>query len=271
MSEEQTGDNTPVNDEQAVPSTAPEAEVKPEGQTEASAAGKPEEAKKPNKVQERINQLTREKHEARQRNVELEERLKSLEAKATETKAPELVIPQEDSFDSDSDYQTAHAKYVADNAAAVAYERLSAEHKTRDEAGRQKERETELATKQKAFTANLESKRSGFQDFEDVAYGHSFMDTDLAEQLFDMDKGPEVAYHLGSHLDDAERIFSLPPVQRARELTRLEFKLEAIAPNKVSGAPDPITPLGNSESVSFDPDKLNAEEWRAWRNKQVHG
>lgn len=271
MSEDQSGDNTPSHDETVAPSTTPEAEAETKIEAEGSVAEESGQVKKPNKVQERINQLTREKHEARQKNAELEQRLKSLETKNAETKEPELVVPLEDSFDSDSDYQKAHAQYVANTAAAVAYDRLSAENETRDQASRQQARDTELATKAKTFAANLESKRSAFQDFEDVAYNHAFIDTDLAEQLLDMDKGPEVAYHLGSHLDDAERIFSLPPVQRARELTKLEFTLEAVKPNKVSGAPDPITPLGNSESVNFDPDKLTADEWRAYRNKQIYG
>ena len=50
------------------------------------------------------------------------------------------------------------------------------------------------------FNDNLDTKRDHFMDFESVAYGHSFMDMDLAEQIFDMDKGPEVAYHLPEQL-----------------------------------------------------------------------
>jgi len=263
MSEEQTGDNTP--DETVAPSTTTEAEVKTE------ATEKPEEAKKPNKVQERINQLTREKYEARQKNTELEERLKALESKTVETKEPDLVAPNEDSFDDDSDYQKAQSDYIAEKAAASAYSRIKAENDSRDVVSKQQDREKQLSVKQKAFNQNLESKRSNFEDFEGVAYGHQFMDVELAEQLFDMDKGPEVAYHLGSHLDAAERIFSLPPVQRARELTRLEFGMDSVTGKKVSDAPDPITPLGSSESVKGDPDKMSADEWRTWRNKQVHG
>ena len=264
--------NAPSHDEQAAPSPAPEAEAKLEGQADASATDKPEEAKKPNKVQERINQLTREKYEQRQENAELKARLDKLEAgKTPETEAPKLVAPDEDDFDSSQEYHTANAKYYADVSASAANSRISAENKSRDEETQQGKRQKEIEVKKAAFEEKLESKRANFEDFEDVAYGHKFMDMDLAEQIFDMDKGPEVAYHIGSNLDEASRIFALSPVQRARELTKLEFQVEALSPKKVSDAPDPINPLGNSEQVQTDPDKMTADEWQAWRNKQVHG
>jgi len=148
---------------------------------------------------------------------------------------------------------------------------VTADNNANKETATQNQRQEDVKTKKVAFEANLEGKRANFEDFEDVAYGHNFMDLDLAEQIFDMEKGPEVAYHLGAHLDEAERIFALSPVQRARELTKLEFQVEALKPKMVSGAPDPISPLGNSETVQTDPDKMTADEWRIWRNKQVHG
>lgn len=274
MTDDLTGqiENSPSHDEQAASSTAPEAEVKPvEGGAEASATETPEEPKKVNKVQERINQLTRKNHEEKQRNADLEARLAAIEANKPQEKAPELVAPNEDDFDSLQDYHTANAKYYADvSRQAATAEVTAADSANKAEAAQNKQQEA-IKAKKKAFEANLEGKRANFEDFEDVAYGHNFMDQDLAEQIFDMDKGPEVAYHLGAHLDEAERIFALPPVQRARELTKLEFQVEALKPKVVSDAPDPINPLGGSEKVETDPDKMTADEWRIWRNKQIHG
>ena len=96
------------------------------------------------------------------------------------------------------------------------------------------------------------------------------MSMDMAERLMDMDKGPEVAYHLGSHLDEAERIFALDPINQAIELTKLEYKVEALAPKKVSDAPDPITPIGNAETVNKSEDDMTDDEWLTWRNNQVN-
>jgi len=273
MSEDLQGEikATPSHDEKAAPSPATEAEVKPQGQAEASATEKPEEPKKVNKVQERINQLTRDKRERDLENAALKERLDKLEQAKPEVKPVERVAPSEDDFDTLQEYHTANAQYYADVSGDAADKRISASDSANKETAAVAQRNKDIETKKAAFEVNLEGKRANFENFDEVAYGHGFIDLDLAEQIFEMDKGPEVAYHLGSHLDIAERIFALSPVQRARELTKLEFQVEALTPKRVSDAPDPINPLGNSETIQTDPDKMNADEWRAWRNKQVHG
>jgi hypothetical protein len=272
MSNDPSGEvETPSHDVNAAPSTAPEAEVKPQGQAEVSATETPEEPKPVNKVQQRINQLTREKYEQRQENADLKARLDKLEQVKPEVPTEARVAPNEDDFDSLTEYHQANAKYYADVSGDAAQAKVTAADSANKETAAQDARQEAVKTKKTAFEANLDGKRGNFEDFEDVAYGHNFMDLDLAEQIFEMEKGPEVAYHLGSHLDEAERIFALSPVQRARELTKLEFQVEALKPKKVSDAPDPINPLGNSETVQTDPDKMTADEWRVWRNKQVHG
>jgi len=262
---------TASHDDTAAPSPAPEVEANAlQADVDTSATETPEEPKKVNKVQERINQLTREKHETRQENADLRARLDKLEA-GPAVKAPDLVAPDPDKFDTDQEYQTANAQYYADVSLKATDDRLAVENQETERNTRQQT----IETKKKAFDENVTSKRENFQDFEDVAYGHKFMDMDLAEQIFEMDKGPEVAYHLGAHLDEAARIFALNPVQRARELTKLEFQVEALKPKVVSGAPDPITPLGNSEAVDTAGDNgeniKSADEWREWRNKQLNG
>lgn len=260
-------DETVSQDANAESSTAPVADVN----AEASATETPEEPKKVNKVQERINQLTREKHQQKQENAELQERLAKLQQAKPVAQPEARVAPNEDDFDSQQDYHTANAKYYADVSGDAAQAKVTAADSESKATAAETQRQEAVKAKKAAFEANLNGKRDNFADFEDVAYGHEFMDLDLAEQIFDMDKGPEVAYHLGSHLDEAERIFALQPRERTRELTKLEFQVEALKPKLVSDAPDPLTPLGNNESVQADPDKMSADQWRTWRNKQVHG
>ncbi len=268
MSEDvqEQSENAPSHDENVESSTTTEAPNEP---TEGRESTPEPEAKKVNKVQERINQLTRKNYEERQRTAELEARIKTLESSEVAPKEPDLVAPIENDFTDYSEYQQANAKFVADTASNAAYDRITAEHQTRDQAAKADHRQQELKTKKATFDSNLDAKRANFEDFEDVAYGHQFMSVDMAERLFDMDKGPEVAYHLGSNLDVAEKIFSLDPIQQAIELTKLEFQVEALKPKVVSDAPDPITPLGNSETVDVDPDKMTADEWQVWRYKQL--
>ncbi len=266
MSEMEIADSSTVT-EAEVEVTEVDTEV---AETDASAAETPEEPKR-NRAQERINQLTREKHEERQRREELEARLSALESQKPETPESTSSAPQEMDFTSDAEYQRAQAEYVADQAAQKAYERLQADRQAADSQVQQRQQQEALAAKKTAFEESVNAKRDSFENFEEVAYGHPFMDTDLAEQIFDMEKGPEVAYHLGSHQDEAARIFALSPVQRARELTKLEFQVQALTPKVVSDAPDPISELGGNEPPPLNPDNMTADEWQAWRNKQLYG
>jgi len=115
-----------------------------------------------------------------------------------------------------------------------------------------------------AYTAG----KAAFPDF-DQAIGNLQMvgvTRDFLELATSSEAGPKLLHHLGTDLDEAARIASLPPVQMARELTRLEFKLsQPAAPKPVSKAPAPITPLGSSATTDADPSRMSDTEWYAHR------
>ena len=264
------------HDDNAASSTVPEANletVKTDVESEAGATEQPEPKK--DGYQKRINQLTAKNYEAEQRATELESRLKALETKPVVAEEPSLIAPDPDEFDTDQEYQTANAKYYAEVSGNAADARVNANVEAGNQERERQSRQDSIKAKKDAFDQNVDSKRGNFADFEDVAYGHKFMDIDLAEEIFDMDKGPEVAYHLGANLDEAARIFALDERGRTRELTRLEYQVEALAPKMVSDAPDPIKSLGNSESidnVGVNGENItDADEWQRWRNQQLHG
>lgn len=77
------------------------------------------------------------------------------------------------------------------------------------------------------------------------------------------DASAKLINHLGTDLDEAARIAALPPVQMARELTKLEYKLaQPAAPKPVSKAPAPISPIGSGRADDSMPrDDLPIEEW----------
>lgn len=263
-------ENAPSHDDNTDSSTVTEANATNETGAEASATEKTEQVKKANPVQERINQLTREKYEARQETAALEQRIKDLETRKVEEVKPKVVAPKEDDFNDYNEYQVANSEHIANSAADAAYERLSAENKVRDENSQKSARITELKSKKATFDQNLDTKRGNFQDFEEVAYGHRFMNESIASRIFGMEKGPEVAYHLGSHLDIAEKIFSLPEIDQAVELAKIEMQVEALKPKVVSDAPGAITPIQGSETVQKDPNDMNDDEWRKWRYAQLN-
>lgn len=103
-----------------------------------------------------------------------------------------------------------------------------------------------------------------FKDFDNAVSNLQLVGVgrDFLELATTSDAGAKLLHHLGSHLDEAERIASLPPVQMARELTRLEFKLtQKPGPKPVSNAPAPIAPISGSKGGTggYDPAMSDAE------------
>jgi hypothetical protein len=93
---------------------------------------------------------------------------------------------------------------------------------------------------------------------------------DFLELATSSDAGAKLLHHLGANLEEAERIASLSPVQMARELTRLEFKLGQPAPAKpVSNAPAPISPIGGTQGGSKSPSEMTDNEFAKWRKSQI--
>lgn len=83
------------------------------------------------------------------------------------------------------------------------------------------------------------------------------------------DAGHKLLHHLGTDMDEAARIMSLPPIQMARELTKLEFKLGQPATKPVSKAPAPIKPLGSGKAAGEGlSDDLPIEEWMRRHNQR---
>jgi len=109
--------------------------------------------------------------------------------------------------------------------------------------------------------------KSEFQDFDQsvanlhlVGVGREFL-----ELATTSDAGAKLLHHLGTNLDEAARIASLPPVHMARELTRLEIKLSQPQAKPVSNAPAPISPIGGKQGGSKAPAEMSDAEYAKWR------
>jgi hypothetical protein len=92
---------------------------------------------------------------------------------------------------------------------------------------------------------------------------------DSVESILGMDDAHKVLYTLGKNPEEAARILSLPPLQQGRELERLALKAGQPAPKAVSKAPAPISPVDGSLTVETDPSKMSTDEWMKWRAKNT--
>lgn len=95
------------------------------------------------------------------------------------------------------------------------------------------------------------------------------MNREFLEFTAASDAGAKLIHHLGKDLDEAARISTLPPVLMARELTRLELKLNQPHAKPVSKAPAPITPIAGSGVSSKDPAEMSDAEFAKWRRSQI--
>lgn len=227
-----------------------------------TADAKPVETPQPkerDKVQERIGELTR-------KNAKLEQQLNELLSKKQEEPKQELKAPKlEDSgYDEDAHrdamqrYYEAIAERKAEEAAAKLIEKREAEAKAK--------------AKDQTFTERLK-KLSG--DDYDLAVSAPVGSQEAADVIKESELAPEILLYLANNRGQAEKIAQLPPYVQAREIGRIEARLEmqktqAEQKPKVSEAPPPPPKIEATTAViDKDPDKMSVNEWLKWREKQL--
>lgn len=274
---EQT-EGTTVPDENAVSSPADEPKEVESGNTDTPAdTADPKDIEKPdekrrNKVsaEDRINQLTREKYEQKRRADELEQRFKEVEAKVAANQ-PEIKKPRYSDFDTEEEFDAAVHDYHKKVAAQE--QETQRRQETQQEEARRKQAESNQAAQK--FVSDLQKEKANYDGIDDVMKDEAFalitqqMSPDIIALIQSSDKNVALTYHLGTHLDEAERIATLPPVRAARELALLESRLELPTPKTISNAPDPIKSANGKTVTEKDPSKMTDKEFAEWRKKTM--
>ncbi len=247
-------------------------------------ADTPDKAPKKDAIQERIDKLTRDKYdalrEADRRSFELQQRdaeiarLKAL----TEDSANKQVAPASD-FPTLEQFGYDEGKYQA--AVAAHFTKLATEQgRTAAESLLKQERERLQAEQliKTWTTKEAEFLKSKPDYVEKVRNNPDLVVTnETAQVIRESPIGPQIAYYLGENTDAARAIAQLPPLAQAREIGRIEAKLEAAkAPQKpaVSQAPPPVGKVDADEGAtvvkvdSADSDTLSDQEWTRRRNAQ---
>lgn len=286
MSEVVVSSESPVVEDAPVPAkgaeVAPQEEPKPE-ETKAEAEGdaskdstegEQEKAEKPkkNRLQERFDELTRAREEARKeaeywRKLVME-RQEAQQQPATQTRDAE---PQLEQFSTELEYAKAHAKWVARQ---EAYALIQQREEAMQRAAQQREAETQV----QSYQARIAEARTRYSDYEEVMVTAPEipLPPHVSQALVESEFGPDIAYRLAKDPARIQRIVSLTPTAALREIGKVEAEIEAGRKSKavprVSNAPEPISPVdAKSSTPSRDaepgPDRPYSE-WLAWRNKQ---
>lgn len=172
---------------------------------------------------------------------------------------------------------SSYEEYSDDKAAVMVEDRIEqreAEQKAQraeeEKASRERTAKEEFDKVLKNWGASVEVAKTVHPDFEDVAgplMGTSEIPAgSLVEGwILDSPIGTEILYHFGSHRDELKSVLGKPALAQARELTKLEIKLEksvskdekpsqAAPPKqqKASRAPEPAKELGSGGGATRD-------------------
>lgn len=174
--------------------------------------------------------------------------------------------PSRDQFSDPAEYAAAQAIWKWQQSAA---QHAAGEASTAAERERHQAEQYELAERQVAqqqWAEQLVEARMKYADFDAVALAPDVPITEgIADIIRGSDAAADLAYYLGKNRAEAMRIAQMTPMSAARELGRIEASLAAPKPRTESKAPPPITPGKASGSGAKSPDKMSAEEYRAWR------
>ena len=222
---------------------------------------KPEEKVSPRRFERRIDRATKRAAEAEAKAAELERKIQSLESQRTVPADP--TAPKMSDFTDIEEY-------------AVAVKKHGIEQDRKERESKQQQEQTETA-KSKLVRDWAERSAEAEDEHEDYAekVGDLQPTTPWAIAIMESDIGPKVAYFLGTHLKEAQRIIALSPVSQIREIGKLEAKLSAQpeAPKKPSQAPKPISPVtGAAESgTSALGEPMPFEKYLSIGNKTFRG
>jgi hypothetical protein len=198
---------------------------------EGDGAGAEPAAKEKSAEQKRIDKLTWEKYQARRDEKAVSERLEQVLAE----------------------------KGGPDNEAVMALVRQEAERMASDQSF------NDVCNKVYAKGT------AAFKDFDNAVEALQVVgvDREFLEIVVDSDIAPKLLHYLGNNLDEADRINMLPPIQKARALTKLEYEINS---KPVSSAPEPIKHLnGNRSAVkkTLDTPGLTQAEFNKIRAEQI--
>ncbi|MCK5020320.1 MAG: hypothetical protein KAS32_24995 [Candidatus Peribacteraceae bacterium] len=264
-----TEGNTEASETQEVTATSATAsagEVTTDGDAvETTDAEKAEAAKN-----HEIAEARRKKNEAKQEAANERARAEEAERKLAEREAAALPQgrPNRDDFDTEEGYEDAVTDYrirvnAAENATKVA----------------DKDKKDKVASDRRKYGVGYEGAIERLDNFDEIAGDLDAMKlkATFTNQIMASDKAHDIVYHLGKNADEAKRIASLSDLEQAKELGKLEAKLEVSIPkNNITTAQDPGADLAGGgtntsggkrkETAREFADRRNSEEEAKWAN-----
>lgn len=228
-------------------------------------------------VHNRIDELTKEKHDAKraaedaQRERDYWREMAQRHAPKDDPKPAQAATPDEGEpvpptlMDCDFDDERYKQELAQYSRRWYQWQRTQEKKQEAEEARRQA-----FVTKEAAF-------RAQHPDYDAVVYNPNLPITKaVAEVLTETDDPPAVAYYLGQHPEEAAAIAQMTPHQIGRAIGRIEAKLSAPAsdaprqpePKRVTSAPAPVTTLTGVPTHKKDYGEMSQAEYEETRRKE---
>ena len=251
-----------------------------ESEAESPPADEENVEEKTDSFQERIDRITRFRREAEREAEALRQERDRTAKELAELRSQVESFHQssQDKTLADFDYNEAeYAKYLREQAVTQARTEAQKEAKRIAEEYRQQQ-EAEIRNREFAKRASEFAKEKS--DYFEVTSDPNLPFTQhMAELIQDSDIGPQVAYYLARHPDEAYDISRATPSAQGRLIGKLESKLsQAIEAEKKKQSKAPPPPKGKVKGVEpgfktdpTDPtsDKMSDKEWLARREAQI--
>lgn len=237
-----------------VPAT-PEATQEPQQEpATAETDARPEQPRdEAGRFQKRVNELTREKYEARRQAEQLQQRLQQLEQEVSQYRQTPAPDPQYD--------PEGYIAHIAETRAREFIERERSQLSQQQEEQRFHAMASDYGQRADAFAET-------HPDFAEAAanFGHIIGENyAVAEVLFASEHGPAVVHYLGTHLDEAAKVASLPPHLATAHIARIEARVSAPKTKPVTHAPAPPPTVGGGSTLPGIRDGMDYEAYKAAR------
>lgn len=173
-------------------------------------------------------------------------------------------------------FQT-HAEYVE----ALTDWKVEQKERERETKAQQKSAQTEYESKVKSHSERLQAFVESHKDFQDVIEDVDDVPMSVAVQqvILESENGPALMYELAKNRAEYERICALPAIAAARELGKIEARINSSSPSnsetkeiKTTKAPRPVTPIGAKSGASakrLDDPNLSQKEYERLRMEHM--
>mgnify|MGYP001595241000 CR=1 FL=1 len=249
------------------PAAAPPSENTGEQAPPAKPEGEKPDTEKDDPEKRGTRRFERRIQKAYQKMAEEKARADFLEKQLAEAK-PKAVVdstsPTLEQFGFDPE------KYAEAKAAHEADKKLK-EYQSKQREESQKQTFERASTDWEVKVSKAEDK---YEDFEEKV-GKLDPRNPVVLSIMEADTGADIAYYLGTHTDEAKKIFSLSAASAIREIGKLEARLSSTPekPKAPSKAPAPIAALTGTSPVatSTPSEEDDTATWIKKRQRQVHG